>query len=575
MAKDNPFATAEGRRIEITNEQTKQIRNMYKDVKNEFANKVRILSNKSNVSSIIRTQYLKDFQKDLEADIKFLNNQLEKTIERNALRVAEAVVDDSNKLNEAMGFRGIFTNDYYIPHQAVESIITGQLYDGKWTLSKAIWSDNQKKLNDINEIVSKGIIANKSTYDIAKDLERYVNPRARKDWEWSKVYPGTSKKIDYNAQRLARTMVSHAYQESFVRSTKDNPFIESYRWLASGSDRMCEICAERDGKIFSKDELPLDHPNGMCTFEVVIEKSYDQIASDLRNWVDGTGDSKLNTELDGFANSLGYNIKSSTSNNQDIRLKQMYNNNVKGLSKSGVKDRFIDKNSYVNNEEYKKNLSDRSKFTNQQKQLVETINDLQAKLEKQESVPKPRSQWTADDLMKNIMGKTPMIQSTESKALEKEIDALWKEHHGLTGIVSKTNDYIEKADKENFFKQVKDWHSDKPVKTNEKYFTGFSTKMRIAQFDEDLAKGIGYISEMTPKEYLERCSYDIFSSTYESTVLGVDYGNILKYAKEMSEGTKFDMGYLDYNSNKQEGRHRAMAAELLGIEKIPVYIRGK
>ncbi len=575
MAKNNPFATAEGKRIEITNAQAKQIRGLYKDVRHEMQNKIRILSHKTNVSSIMRDRYLKDFAKDLSADIRYLNKQMEKTITNNALKVAEAVVEDSNKLNEAMGFRGVFTNDYYIPHQAVESIVTGQLYDGKWTLSKAIWSDNQKKLNDINEIVAKGMIANKSTYDIAKDLERYVNPQARKGWEWSKVYPHTSKKIDYNAQRLARTMVSHAYQESFVRSTRDNPFIDSYRWLASGSDRMCEECAERDGKIFPKDELPLDHPNGMCTFETVIEKSYDQIASDIRNWVDGTGDPELNNQLDGFANSLGNNIKSSTSKNQDIRLKELYNNNVKGLSKAGAKDKFISKNSYVNDETYKKNLSDRSNFTDQQEQLIEKINELQEKLEKQESVPKPKSEWTADDMMKSIMGKTPMIQSSESKALEKEIDALWKEHHGLTGIVSKTNDYIEKVDKENFIKQVENWHSDKPVKTTKDTFTGFSTKMRIAQFDEDLSKGIGYISEMSPKEYLERCSYDIFGSTYESTVLGVDYKNVLKYAKEMSEGTKFDMGYLDYNSNKQEGRHRAMAAELLGIEKIPVYIRGK
>ena len=343
----NPFATAEGKRIEITNEQTKQIKNMYSDVKKEFSNKVRILSNRTNISSIMRSQYLRDFQKDLEADIKFLNNQLERTIESNMLKVAKSVVEDSNKLSERMGFRGIFTNDYYIPHQAVESIITGQLYDGKWSLSKAIWSDNQKKLNDINEIVAKGMIANKSTYDIAKDLERYVSPQSRKGWDWSKVYPGTSKKIDYNAQRLARTMVSHAYEESFVRSTKDNPFIESYMWLASGSDRMCDICAERDGKIFPKDELPLDHPNGMCTFQVVIDKSYDQIASDLRNWVDGTGNPELNEQLDDFASSLGYNVKDWTGNYvhnlYDNELKLIDINRSIGTINSMSIDDFTDK----------------------------------------------------------------------------------------------------------------------------------------------------------------------------------------------------------------------------------------
>ena len=327
MANKNPFAIAEGRRIEITEEQSKQIRQMYKDIRKEFKQRIDALSKRSNISSVMRAQYLKEFQKDLENEIRILNAQLEGTIKSNILNVSRAVVLDSNNLAREMGFSGIFTSDYYIPNQVVNDLISGRLYEGKWTLSKAIWSDNQKKLSDINQIIAKGVAENKPTYDIAKDLERYVNPNARKDWKWSKVYPGSSKKVDYNAQRLARTMVSHAYQESFVQSTKDNPFIESYRWLASGGDRMCDLCAERDGKIFSKDELPMDHPNGMCTFEVVIEKSYEQIARDLHNWINDEGDSKLNSQLDDYAETLGYNVKGMTSQNPKVQNTQIQNQN--------------------------------------------------------------------------------------------------------------------------------------------------------------------------------------------------------------------------------------------------------
>ena len=315
----NPYAIAEGRRIEITQEQSRQIRDMYQQIRQEFASGVDRLSRRDNISSIMRTQYLNEFQKDLESEIKVLNARLEGIIKSNTLEMARAVVLDSDNLAREMGFSGIFTNEYNIPNQVVNDLISGKLYEGKWTLSKAIWSDNQKKLDDINSIIAKGVAENKPTYDIAKDLERYVNPRARKDWAWSKVYPGSTRKIDYNAQRLARTMVSHAYQESFVQSTKDNPFIESYRWLASGGDRMCDLCAERDGKIFAKDELPMDHPNGMCTFEVVIEKSYDQIAQDLHNWIYGEGDPNLDAQLDDYAESLGYNVKVATSQNPQIQ----------------------------------------------------------------------------------------------------------------------------------------------------------------------------------------------------------------------------------------------------------------
>lgn len=312
MAKE--FAKAEGRRVQITNEQTKQIRDMYKSIERDFKKRIRILSNRTNISSVMRTKYLKDFIKDLEASIKILNSRLENMITNNMADVADAVIKDNEELLHNMGIEGAFTKMQYIPQNCVDRIVSGKIYEGKWTLSKAIWSDNQKKIDDIHSVVAKGMAENKSTFEIAKDLERYVNPQARKLWDWSKVYPGTSKKIDYNAQRLARTMISHAYEEAFVESTKDNPFIESYRWLASGGDRMCDLCAERDGKIFAKDELPLDHPNGMCTFEVVIEKSYDQIASDLKNWVNGIGSNKLNDDLDNYAETLGYNIKEWTAN---------------------------------------------------------------------------------------------------------------------------------------------------------------------------------------------------------------------------------------------------------------------
>lgn len=307
MARE--FAKAEGIRVQITNQQAKQIRKMYRDLANEYKKEINSLARRTNISSQMRTQYLKDYVKELEYDIKYLNDNVQKTISSNMLKVSRAVVEDSIVLDQKMGFRGIFTKQFYIPRDVVAVVSSGKLYDGKWTLSKAIWSDNQKKLNDINSIVAKGIAGNKSTYEIAKDLERYVNPQARKLWNWSKVYPHTSKKIDYNAQRLARTMVSHAYEEAFVESTKDNPFIEAYIWVASGGDRMCPICEDRDGEIFKKEDLPLDHPNGMCTFEIVMTRSYEEIGRDIANWINGEGDSKLNAELDDYAEELGYNFK--------------------------------------------------------------------------------------------------------------------------------------------------------------------------------------------------------------------------------------------------------------------------
>ena len=97
-------------------------------------------------------------------------------------------------------------------------------------------------------------------------------------------------------------MVSHAYQQSFVRTTQRNPFVTKYKWEASNSSRLCEICASRDGVLFEKDELPLDHPNGMCTFTAVTDSMVD-IADRIADWVEGKSDPELDDYADYLRNS--------------------------------------------------------------------------------------------------------------------------------------------------------------------------------------------------------------------------------------------------------------------------------
>lgn len=305
------FQYAEGQRIKLTNNQRRQINHMYREVAAEIKQAMKRLEGRTNVSSVIRKQYLNDLLKEIEKNLEGATQSIEDVIQKNMLAASEAVV-----LNNVNNLRllGIDVKQayFYVPKDIVSEVITGKIYKGRWTLSKAIWGDSKQSIRDLYTIVAKGIAENKSAYDIAKDLERYVNPEVRKSWEWSKVYPGTKKKIDYNAQRLARTMVSHAYEESFVRVTKNNPFIDAYRWIISNSDRVCPVCIARSeddqyglgAGIYPKDQLPLDHPNGMCTFETVRTKSYDQITDDLVNWVNGTGSKAMNKQLDAFAYDL-------------------------------------------------------------------------------------------------------------------------------------------------------------------------------------------------------------------------------------------------------------------------------
>ena len=296
MAVQLDFSDAEEQRQKITQEQQEHIRDLYRQASEEVGK----LAEKAPraPSDALQKQYLKNLQKQIDEQLKDIEKQLNGEIRSGMTDTVKATVADAKAfLNQnGLPIKGAYS---HVPADIVRSVASGQLYSGNWTLSRALWLNTAETQHDVQSIVAQGIIQNKSAYDIAKDLEKYVNPDARKDWEWSKVYPGTKKVIDYNAQRLARTMVSHAYQQAFVRTTQKNPFVSKYKWEASNSGRVCEICAERDGKLFDKDELPLDHPNGMCTFTAVMD-NLDTIGERLGDWAAG----KEDPELDKWAEDL-------------------------------------------------------------------------------------------------------------------------------------------------------------------------------------------------------------------------------------------------------------------------------
>ena len=53
------FAKAEQARKAITNQQLKQIREMYQEIADQYSRRIENLSDKTNISSILRTQYLR------------------------------------------------------------------------------------------------------------------------------------------------------------------------------------------------------------------------------------------------------------------------------------------------------------------------------------------------------------------------------------------------------------------------------------------------------------------------------------------------------------------------------------
>ena len=287
---------AQRKKLKLAKEQEQQIKQIYNDMYKNLSKKL----NKVNPGSVTE-RYLEQLQKELAKEIKSVHNKVAKVIKKNTDKTTNLAnnvqldffmeINDEYSLNLGPTFSSMFSK---IPKQAMDEILFGDAYKDRKGLSERIWSYTKKFDKDIDYIITEGIANKKSAYEIAKDLEKYVNPNAAKDWDWNKVYPNSSKKVDYNSQRLARTAVNHAFQQAQKRSCSKNPYVTGIRWRSAQiHGRTCELCNDRHGQVFKVEEVPLDHPNGICTTIPEIPMSLEDIGSELRSWVDGASIPKL------------------------------------------------------------------------------------------------------------------------------------------------------------------------------------------------------------------------------------------------------------------------------------------
>ncbi len=288
-------ANAQKKRLQITRDQKKQIADLFCQSAKDFERE----AGKKNEKSLTY-RWLKDYAKSLRREGKKLFQEIGDITSANIQGASEAVTAAEQRFYTKLcpllseRFSDVFST---VPKEMVEELMSGGIYKDFAGLSERIWDYQRKYDWDIQTIINRGIVQQKPAYDLAKDLELYLRPDAKKPWNWGVVYPGVNRQVDYSAQRLARTAVTHAYQLSLQRATRDNPFVEGYRWHSSNSGRVCPLCRERDGQVFEKDSLPLDHPNGMCVVTAEIPKSYEEIGRELGDWAAGKSD---NPELDNW-----------------------------------------------------------------------------------------------------------------------------------------------------------------------------------------------------------------------------------------------------------------------------------
>lgn len=241
-------------------------------------------------------------------------------------------------------FRDMFA---VTPDDILANLINGQIYKDNMGLSDRIWRASGSFEKDIDYMVNRGIAEHKSAYELAKDLEQYVKPKARRDWDWGKVYPNLARKqVDYSAQRLARTAINHAYFLSNQKVCRQNPYIEAMHWQLSDShdERQvipfgpdeCDEYAQHDEGLgmgnWKPEQIPLPHPQCLCIQYGVVTQSLEEIGDEIGRWIAG----EPNVRLDSWNALYGRNYDLQNAGNRGIiKAEEMSGERMQRKSQAG------------------------------------------------------------------------------------------------------------------------------------------------------------------------------------------------------------------------------------------------
>ena len=269
----NKFEYIQHLRDELSKKSQREIKKFYEEAYNELKKYRDYLMAHGESSHGLTVQQADDLMKEVKAQL----DRVSVKIGALTTSTISALIAASSELF------GVPTIGF--SPSVINSILTGSIYGsaGSWSLSSAIWGDNAKKYQDIYKIVADGLMRGESVQQVADKLLKYVDPSRLFYWNGPGDLHIFSHKVDYNAQRLVRTLTTHAYQKAVVDATYNDPALVGYRWVANGS-RACPICLDRDGTVFPKDQVPWDHPNGMCYIEPAYDSKRDNF-QDIIDWV--------------------------------------------------------------------------------------------------------------------------------------------------------------------------------------------------------------------------------------------------------------------------------------------------
>ena len=251
--------------------------------------------------------YAEQIYNELELIVKQYNADMSSTIETMQAEIMMSMnifeKGDYYEFKEAVDKAVNVAN-----RKIVQQMIEGKVYhDGKG-LDKRIWDSSKMSGTKMSTAINSCIAQGMGAADMSQNLKEFAMG-GHHTWSRNKIREklgdGYARKygsggLDYEALRLARTTLTHQAQISVINSSKVNPYLQFVKWHSDHqAGRTCQQCIDRDGQLFKIDEVPLDHPNGMCWIQPVYsidgktEATPEEIAKDMKAWGQGEKNSGL------------------------------------------------------------------------------------------------------------------------------------------------------------------------------------------------------------------------------------------------------------------------------------------
>lgn len=191
-------------------------------------------------------------------------NQTKNKLKDDMGELCQSLIQEANKTG--------YEFDENLLTDVMENVLSGDLYNNDWTLDAAVVKIDEKTQYVITTIIESGIENGKTEEEILEDVLAAIDPD---NLQYQHSYTVKHKtlyvgKLEALTERLMRTTLEHTFQAAIREIAKE---IQSQskaktmiRWISALEPNTCEVCESRHNKLYTPEELPLEHPNGQCEF---------------------------------------------------------------------------------------------------------------------------------------------------------------------------------------------------------------------------------------------------------------------------------------------------------------------